>query len=867
MLDGVYASLELAPADPQRVGGKAAALARMARAGLPVPPACVVDRAHADRALRAVDPHGALVALARRWPRIGADFAAAVLDPMARALRGHPLDPALSRALVERARALAGDRLIVRSSATDEDAAGGSAAGQHESVGGLAPGDVPGALARCWASLLAPGAWVYRGARAPRGFARPGMAALVMPFVEFRISGVLFTELAGGVVLEAVRGACEALVSGHATPVRIALPRRGPIAVPRHDGGAGEIAAQLAPHLEALRAWALACEALFGGPQDIEWGIAGERVVLVQSRPIVRAHVRRERPAQLLSNFNLVESQPDPLYPMTASLGFMHCIEPGLADLDVPAWYRASHPIFQLHGGRLYWNITSVMGLAGPMKRTLWRHVATMDLRIGQRLRSLIRRGAVVAPRALPFAMRVRHLTRVALGRHPGWRRGDRALPPDAVMARACGEHREAVRSAAASRPAGGPGWFDALGDAAQGAFRAIFNVFYMTMARLAFALVALRVVTRVLLGDRDARVMVGLMDGAVDRTVQLNRALLALAQEAARDDAARAAFAREDHARIAELAAGGTAFAGAYREFLARFGHRAHGEMELANPRFADDPRPLHRVLADLVPVALARPAPQLVEPGAREDPERIPALAAARARLRAGWWGRVPGAERLLVAVVLKARWRLPAREAWKYYWLQHTHVMRRGLLEAGARFAARLGAPESIFHLGLDEAEVVARLPEAAPSLRELVERRAVERAELAEKPAQPLVWVGTPPVDEEAATPVRPDLAGAVLYGQGIGGGARRGRARHVLRPDRRLAEGEILVAPFTDPGWTPLFLLAAGVIVEAGGTLSHAAVVAREMGLPAVFGIPDLMARVPDGAMVEIDGDAGSVRIL
>jgi phosphohistidine swiveling domain-containing protein len=870
-MDGLFGSLGETPADASRVGGKAAALARMARAGLPVPPAIVIAREHADRALLAADPHGALAELARRWPRIGADFAAAVLDPMAEAVRSLPVDARLALALVEGARRIGrGAPLILRSSATDEDAAGGSAAGQHLSIAGLAPEQVPAALARCWASVLAPGAWAYRGARARDGFAPPSMAAVLMPFVEFRVSGVLFTrapDAGDDLLVEAVLGACEALVSGHATPVRLRLPRRGPIPAPSPPGD--EVMAALAPHLDALRQRALACEALFGGPQDVEWGLAGDDLTLVQSRPIVRPSVRRARPPQLLGNFNLVESQPDPLYAMTASLGFMHCIEPGLSDLDVPRWYRAVYPIFQLHGGRLYWNLNSTLGLAGPWKRVMWRHVATMDLRVGQRLRRLVRRGAIVAPRALPFALRLQHLARVALGGHRGWERGDRTRAPDEVMGRACERERAAVRAAAAAEPAGGPGWFDAVGDAAQRGFRGIFNGFYVLMARAAAALLGLRIVTRIFFRDRDARVMLSLLDGVVDRTVQLNRTLLALAQVAARDREARDALVAEDHARVARLAAGEGAFASAYRDFLARFGHRAHGEMELARPRYADDPRLLDRMLAGLVPVALERPAPEIVEPGTPEDPARIPALVAARRRLAVSWWGMVPGADRLLVAAVMKARWRIPAREGWKYYWLQHTLAMRRGLLAAGARMAARLGGPpESIFHLGMDEAEVLARVRAGAPSLADLIARRARAREEAAATPAEPLVWIGAPPIEDDEAHPARPPvaLAGTILHGQGIGGGTRRARARHVRSPDQRLAEGEIMIAPFTDPGWTPLFLLASGVVVEAGGTLSHAAVVAREMGLPAVFGIPDLMAQVPDGATIEIDGDAGTVRI-
>ncbi len=88
---------------------------------------------------------------------------------------------------------------------------------------------------------------------------------------------------------------------------------------------------------------------------------------------------------------------------------------------------------------------------------------------------------------------------------------------------------------------------------------------------------------------------------------------------------------------------------------------------------------------------------------------------------------------------------------------------------------------------------------------------------------------------------------------------------RGRARVILDPaGAHLEPGEILVAPSTDPGWTPLFLTAAGLVMEMGGSMSHGAVVAREYGLPAVVGVPDATSRISTGDWVTVDGAAGSV---
>ena len=106
-------------------------------------------------------------------------------------------------------------------------------------------------------------------------------------------------------------------------------------------------------------------------------------------------------------------------------------------------------------------------------------------------------------------------------------------------------------------------------------------------------------------------------------------------------------------------------------------------------------------------------------------------------------------------------------------------------------------------------------------------------------------------------------------GAVL--QGIPGcpGRARGRARVVTDPfdPRGLSPGEVLVAPITDPSWTPLFVPAEAVVVDVGAQMSHAVIVSRELGIPAVVSVTGATGCIPDGALVEVDGDLGLVRVL
>ena len=102
----------------------------------------------------------------------------------------------------------------------------------------------------------------------------------------------------------------------------------------------------------------------------------------------------------------------------------------------------------------------------------------------------------------------------------------------------------------------------------------------------------------------------------------------------------------------------------------------------------------------------------------------------------------------------------------------------------------------------------------------------------------------------------------------LRGTPASSGMVRGRARVILDPvGAHLEPGEILVAPSTDPGWTPLFLTAAGLVMEMGGSMSHGSVVAREYGIPAVVGVDSASVRITSGQLIEVDGSNGIVRMI
>jgi pyruvate,water dikinase len=219
-----------------------------------------------------------------------------------------------------------------------------------------------------------------------------------------------------------------------------------------------------------------------------------------------------------------------------------------------------------------------------------------------------------------------------------------------------------------------------------------------------------------------------------------------------------------------------------------------------------------------------------------------------------------RVHGPRRLILRFVLgRARALIGSREAPKFHLIRLLASPTRELLKpAGAELAARgrLDRPDDIFFLTLPE----ARQAVAGEDLREVVaSRRGVfERERGRRHIPRVLLSDGT---DAEAALVSATDG----LRGSPASPGVVTGIARVVRSPQgARLEPGEILVAPSTDPGWTPLFLTAGALVMEMGGMMSHGAVVAREYGIPAVVGLAGATERIVTGQRITVDGSAGTV---
>jgi pyruvate,water dikinase len=202
---------------------------------------------------------------------------------------------------------------------------------------------------------------------------------------------------------------------------------------------------------------------------------------------------------------------------------------------------------------------------------------------------------------------------------------------------------------------------------------------------------------------------------------------------------------------------------------------------------------------------------------------------------------------------------------REAVGATWTRTYGLFRGTFLALGARLVERglLDAPDDVFYLSVDEARALARgATPAAGEARNLVARRRSEVAEAAGMVVPEVVY-GDAFVARPAAEHVRATMTGIPTSRGSVRGPARvvRGAADF-----GRVLAGDIIVIPFSDVAWTPLFARAAGVVAEAGGILSHASIVAREYGIPCIVSVHGACAAIPDGATVVVDGMAGTVLV-
>ena len=855
------------------VGGKAANLGELIRAGHQVPDGYVVTTEGYRRVA------GELAAgLAGLDDRESASKARATLTAAS-----VPAD--LVAAIREAYQRLGDDVAVaVRSSATAEDLPYASFAGQQDTYLHVIGADrVVDAVRRCWASLWTDRAVAYRTAN---GIAHDQveLAVVVQRMVPASVAGVLFTAnpVTGRrrqAVIDASPGLGESVVSGAVNPDRFtvdtrsgeilnrvlgdkrrlvrALPGGGTEAVDLPDGSATACLSD--DQITRLAAVGARVEEHFDRPQDIEWAIDGEGALwLTQARPITTLFPlpagAPTDPDELRAYFsaNVAQGMFRPFTPMgraafrLIAAGFAEVVGRPVADR------RAGPPVLQEAAGRLFVDITEVVR-SRLGRELLPRVLDVMEARSAAMVRALfqdprmsVRHGRGQALRVLgPLAVRFGVPRQVA-----------RAYArPDAVRRYVAGIEERLLAGLvlpADANPA------EHLRLAELILFERMPRVIPSILPTL-LAAMSTYVVAGKLQPDADPELRQAVLRAMPHNvTTEMDLRLWDLASAIRVDTEAAGEMLSTPVDELARRYGMGRLAGTTQRglaEFLRLYGHRAVAEIDLGMPRWSEDPRHILGVLVNYLRLDDQRLAPDAqFARGAREARDAVTELTAQARR-----HGPIRGT---LVGLGLRrSRELIGLRESPKFLLVTALTAAREHLIAVGEALAGRgaLAAPDDVFFLDFAEAQAAL----AGHDLRGVVAARRTEYEREVRRRTVPRVLLsdGTEPDTSPSGT----DLPPGSLTGTAASSGTVTGPARVVLEPTgAHLEPGEILVAPSTDPGWTPLFLTAGGLVMEMGGANSHGAMVAREYGIPAVVGVPDATTKIATGDTITVDGAAGTV---
>jgi len=845
-------------------GGKGAHLGELTRTeGVNVPPGfCVTTNAFRRIMAEAPSIDDDIGRLSRFEPdehaTIGA-VSAAIRRTIEEIAIPNDVASAIERSLARLQVPLGSERsYAVRSSATAEDSPTASFAGQHDTYLNVPAAAVLEHVKRCWASLFSERAVAYRLRNGIDG-RKAGMAVVVQQMVFAQTSGILFTaDPATGnrkvSAVEASFGLGEALVSG-LTNTDVYRVRDGQIVdkrigtkqlaiSPAAGGGTAEHAIDLEqqrqPALTDAQVVRLAdlgrrIEARFGRPQDIEWCLADGDFQIVQSRPITT-----------LFPVPKADDNENRVY---LSTGHQQMMTDAIKPLGISVRQLTGTVQFHEAGGR--WFVDATRALASPAGyENLQRLAGKSDPLTGDALRIIHDRGFVAAlpdanpagPRPAGTATPIETDPRIvdelierseqsiaALKRDIQMKSGVELLDfilGDQELKRTLLDPRSHQAIMAGMEAA----WW--LNDHLQ---------VWLGEKNVADTL------TQSVPNNVTSEMGLALLD--VADVIRPHREVVAFLQRVDNDDFL-------DHLPNVP---GGVEARDAIVAWLDRYGMRCVGEIDITRPRWSERPSTIVPMILGNVKHFAPGEGRRRFEQGRREALKKEQDVLR---RLRALPEGEQKAEE--TKRMIDRVRTFAGYREYPKYGMVSRYFLYKKALLNEAELLVRNdvLRDKEDIFYLTLQELREVVRTQRVDHQL--IRERRDDFRWYQTLTPPRVLTSEGEAIVGSYR----RDDLPAGALVGLAVSAGIVEGRARVVHDiADAELVPDDILVTAYTDPSWTPLFVVVKGLVTEVGGLMTHGAVIAREYGLPAVVGVEQATRLIRDGQRIRVDGTSGYVEIL
>ncbi|HEY8825117.1 MAG TPA: PEP/pyruvate-binding domain-containing protein [Candidatus Limnocylindria bacterium] len=794
---------EPASLDATTVGGKTANLGRLATS-FRVPPGFCLDVSAFDELRPALD--GDTVARARLRELVAASYA----DLGRRVGDAEP-------------------RVAVRSSAIGEDSGDASFAGQHETVLDVGGVDaIVDALLECWRSVYSERAAAYRRERGIAG--APRIAVLVQLMVPADASAIAFSAdpVSGArdvVVVNAARGLGDAIASGTITPDSYTVRKHDLVITSRACAGDGAVSDG---DIAAIARLAMQLETVMGGPVDIECALRGDVLHLLQCRPITTLPeefpVTWDDPEDAELTWEREDSHFDrvmgPLAIEFVRNGPDHGIRQRFEDIGFPLLVR-----HQAFNGRYYASEKPLV----PEERIAEELTRALNFRRGF-ARTLRRQwDAELLPE---------------LHEHYAWLRG---LAP----ARMSGDEAAAA-------------WLEMWRRTNR-----IWTIHFMVTGSAYPVMEELAQAYEKVVGGNGAEAL-AITQGQAPTLQQLERDLYELVESTRRLPAIAAALVEGERSlvKLARLE-GGPEFARTLEDFLRVHGDIGQENFDLESPAWRDDPVKVLAVLAQRLRSEGEHPDARGVRVRARGTEIRD------RARARVTARPEDLAAFDLVLAAATSAG---PLTEEHNY-WIDRVSqaLVRRLSLAFGERLVAggALASADEVFLLYVPEIASALRAP--AP-LAPLIAQRRHELARWRRLRAPRTI--GAPPSATAVVTPgvalerVSFEYSVAqddpyMLKGVAASAGVARGPARLITGDEdfSKMRAGDVLVCRQSTVSWASLFTMAAAVVTEIGGALCHAAVVAREFGVPCVVATGGVLSTLADGEPLEVDGSTGRIRRL
>lgn len=852
------------------VGGKGANLGELSKAGFPVPAGfCVTTHAYQDFIATSPQMERYFELLNRLDPK---DLEA--LRVLGKEIRTHlqqlAIPAPVNDSILNTWEAIGNDySYAVRSSATAEDLPTASFAGQQDTYLNIrGEGDLLEHIRKCWASLFTDRAIAYR---TKNGFDHRHvyLSVVVQRMVHPEIAGILFTvdPQSGNrrvVAIDASFGLGEAIVSGIVSAdlykvkanriieKNIAEKKQAVVALPE----GGTVTEKLPQELQKkqvltdeqildIARLGKEIEAHFGSPQDIEFCVEKKRVYVVQSRPIT-------------SLYPLPDIPPEPLR-VLISFGHIQMMTHAMKPLGLSV-LRTMVPqsIFLEAGGRLYVDLTEALRLKLG-RRIIPNALVHADEGISRAVKAVIQRHAFrqVPPKRgmlrffLPLiAPIVKEVFKNLVLRDP-------RLAKDTVEAFMVKKQTQVRQSLAGLE---GAERLEAVQAQLSRLMKDIFqNMIPFVLPSMITSVMLKKALIRWMGDDQPIHTLNKSLPGNV--TSEMGLTIGDLADHVRNAPEVEAYLKQATDASFYEglsTLPGGEAFKKAFADFIAKYGSRCPGEIDITNSRWREAPTQL--VSAILGHKRSVKPGEhrQKYQRGAQE------AQAAAQAILEHVKGNRFRS--KLARRMIDVYRHLGGLREHHKYLMTIILDECKQAILAEGKALVEKgvLTQVEDVDYLTLEELIQLIKGKEKPDLLSLIAKRKEAYQWQQTLNPPRVMTSEG----ERITSAPLNENVPDGALIGSPVSAGVVEGNARIVLKPEEaRLHEGDILVAPHTDPGWTPLFQSAKALITEVGGLMTHGSVVAREYGIPAVVGVDDATKIIKDGQRIRVDGDRGIVEIL